>query len=119
MSRGRDLASDRARVAATRSEQDNSMLALTVSYSGQFEFLERRQCTAGLGGYRRPWLIIFVLLYLTFSRFGCRALLIHGQPCPSPYSGGILAALLVRLQLVGGHWGRLYRLGRAVSADLG
>ena len=61
-------------------------MAQSVSYSGQYEYLERanarltRVVLASL-------LIIFVLLYLTFSRFG-EALLIM-VTLPFALSGGV------------------------------
>jgi len=48
---GRDLGIERARCKPRRRRAVHSMLAMTVSYSGQFEFLERCQCH-GCGWYR-------------------------------------------------------------------
>ncbi|MEB3736147.1 efflux RND transporter permease subunit [Halopseudomonas pachastrellae] len=79
--RGRDLASTVRELQQRVAERVQLDAGMTVSYSGQFEFLERANA-------RLAWvvpatlLIIFVLLYLTFSRFG-EALLIMA-PCPLP-----------------------------------
>jgi len=84
--RGRDLASTVRELQQRVAEQVQLDAGMTVSYSGQFEFLERANA-------RLAWvvpatlLIIFVLLYLTFSRFG-EALLIMAT-LPFALSGGI------------------------------
>lgn len=65
--RGRDLASTVRELQQRVAQRVQLDAGMTVSYSGQFEFLERANA-------RLAWvvpatlLIIFVLLYLTFSR---------------------------------------------------
>ena len=81
----------------------------SISWSGQFEFLER--ATAKLK-IVVPFtlLIIFVLLYLTFRRFD-EALLIMAA-LPFALIGGIWLLYLLGLQPVGGRGRRLHRAGR-------
>ncbi|MFV9657484.1 efflux RND transporter permease subunit [Pseudomonas sp. NY15366] len=84
--RGRDLASTVRELQQRVAERVKLDAGMTVSYSGQFEYLERANA-------RLSWvvpatlLIIFVLLYLTFSRFS-EALLIMAT-LPFALSGGI------------------------------
>jgi Cu(I)/Ag(I) efflux system membrane protein CusA/SilA len=81
----------------------------SVSWSGQFEFLERarRGCKLVV-----PFtlLIIFVLLYLTFRRLD-EALLIMAT-LPFALIGGMWLLWALGYQHVGGRRGRLYRAGR-------
>jgi Cu(I)/Ag(I) efflux system membrane protein CusA/SilA len=83
--RGRDIASVVADLRQVVSEQVKLQPGMSLSYSGQFEFLERANA-------RLKWvvpgtlLIIFVLLYLTFARFD-EALLIMAT-LPFALAGG-------------------------------
>jgi Cu(I)/Ag(I) efflux system membrane protein CusA/SilA len=83
--RDRDIASVVADLRQVVSEQVKLQPGMSLSYSGQFEFLERANA-------RLKWvipatlLIIFVLLYLTFSRLD-EALLIMAT-LPFALSGG-------------------------------
>ncbi|CAD5379141.1 Cobalt-zinc-cadmium resistance protein CzcA; Cation efflux system protein CusA [Pseudomonas sp. OF001] len=84
--RGRDLASTVRELQQRVAENVKPGAGMTVSYSGQFEYLERANA-------RLAWvvpatlLIIFVLLYLTFNRLS-EALLIM-VTLPFALSGGI------------------------------
>ncbi|MDB6145076.1 MAG: CzcA family heavy metal efflux protein [Pseudomonas sp.] len=84
--RGRDLASVAKDLQQQVAQKVRLKPGMTVSYSGQYEYLER--ATA-----RLTWvvpatlLIIFVLLYLTFGRFS-EALLIMAT-LPFALSGGV------------------------------
>ncbi|MCF5031459.1 MULTISPECIES: efflux RND transporter permease subunit [Pseudomonas syringae group] len=84
--RGRDLASTVRELQQRVSEAVKPSEGMTISYSGQFEFLER-------ANERLTWvvpatlLIIFVLLYLTFNRVS-EALLIMAT-LPFALSGGV------------------------------
>ncbi|WP_397452643.1 efflux RND transporter permease subunit [Pseudomonas sp. NA-150] len=84
--RGRDLASTAKDLQQQVALKVKLKPGMTVSYSGQYEFLERANA-------RLTWvvpatlLIIFVLLYLTFSRFS-EALLIM-VTLPFALSGGV------------------------------
>jgi len=69
------------------------------------------------GWYRRPCLIIFVLLYLTFRPLG-EALLDHGNPALRPIGRHLAASNWFGFQLVGWHWGRFIALA-GVSARIG
>jgi Cu/Ag efflux pump CusA len=84
----------------------------SISWSGQFEFLER--ATAKLKVVV-PFtlLIIFVLLYLTFKRFE-EAAADHGHAAVRA-GGRHLAALPAGLQPVGGRCGGLHRAGRRLG----
>ncbi|MHC8371649.1 efflux RND transporter permease subunit [Pseudomonas sp. MDT1-85] len=83
--RGRDIASVVADLRRVVNEQVKLQPGMSLSYSGQFEFLERANA-------RLKWvvpatlLIIFVLLYLTFARFD-EALLIMAT-LPFALAGG-------------------------------
>ena len=85
--RGRDLASTVRELQQRVAEQVQLDAGMTVSYSGQFEFLERANA-------RLAWvvpatlLIIFVLLYLTFSRFGEALLIMATLPLPYRAASG-------------------------------
>jgi Cu(I)/Ag(I) efflux system membrane protein CusA/SilA len=84
--RDRDMA---AVVADLRKQIDNEVeLApgMSISYSGQFEFMERANARLKLV-VPATLMIIFVLLYLTFRRFD-EALLIMGT-LPFALTGGI------------------------------
>jgi copper/silver efflux system protein len=84
--RGRDLAAvanDLRRTVATEVKLEPGM---SVAYSGQFEFLERANARLKLV-VPATLLIIFVLLYLTFSRFD-EALLIMAT-LPFALTGGV------------------------------
>lgn len=84
--RGRDLASTVRELQQRVAESVTPVAGMSISYSGQFEFLERANA-------RLMWvvpatlLIIFVLLYLTFGRFS-EALLIMAT-LPFALSGGV------------------------------
>ena len=84
--RGRDLSSTVADLRAAVAKEVKLETGMSLSYSGQFEFLERANA-------RLKWvvpgtlMIIFVLLYLTFGRFD-EALLILAT-LPFALTGGI------------------------------
>ena len=84
--RDRDLASTVRELQQRVAESVQPDAGMTISYSGQFEFLERANA-------RLTWvvpatlLIIFVLLYLTFSRLA-EALLIMAT-LPFALTGGV------------------------------
>jgi len=84
--RGRDLASTVRELQQRVAESVKPDAGMTISYSGQFEFLQR-------ANERLTWvvpatlLIIFVLLYLTFNRFS-EALLIMAT-LPFALTGGV------------------------------
>lgn len=84
--RGRDIAAVVADLRRAVSEQVRLQPGMSLSYSGQFEFLERANA-------RLAWLvpatllIILVLLYLTFTRFD-EALLIMAT-LPFALTGGV------------------------------
>ena len=84
--RDRDLASTVRELQQRVSESVQPDAGMTISYSGQFEFLERANA-------RLTWvvpatlLIIFVLLYLTFNRLA-EALLIMAT-LPFALTGGV------------------------------
>jgi Cu(I)/Ag(I) efflux system membrane protein CusA/SilA len=83
--RGRDIASVVADLRRVVSEQVKLQPGMSLSYSGQFEFLERANARLKLV-VPATLLIIFVLLYLTFARFD-EALLIMAT-LPFALSGG-------------------------------
>ena len=99
--RGRDLASTVADLRAAVTAQIKLEPSVSLAYSGQFEFLERANA-------RLKWvvpatlLIIFVLLYLTFSRLDEAALIM----CTLPFA------------LTGGVW-FLYWMGFNLSVATG
>jgi Cu(I)/Ag(I) efflux system membrane protein CusA/SilA len=84
--RGRDLASVVADLRAAIDEQVTLQPGISLSYSGQFEFLERANARLKLV-VPATLLIIFVLLYLCFARFG-EALLIMAT-LPFALTGGV------------------------------
>jgi len=75
--RGRDIASVVADLRRVVSEQVKLQPGMSLSYSGQFEFLERANARLKLV-VPATLLIIFVLLYLTFARLD-EALLIMAR----------------------------------------
>ena len=83
--RGRDIASVVADLRRVVNEQVKLQPGMSLSYSGQFEFLERANARLKLV-VPATLLIIFVLLYLTFSRFD-EALLIMAT-LPFALTGG-------------------------------
>ncbi|BBP78216.1 cation transporter [Pseudomonas sp. Ost2] len=84
--RGRDLASTARDLQQQVAQQVQLKPGMTVSYSGQYEFLERANA-------RLMWvvpatlLIIFVLLYLIFGRFSEAGLIM--VTLPFALSGGV------------------------------
>ncbi|MNF47257.1 Cation efflux system protein CusA [compost metagenome] len=84
--RGRDLASVVADLRAAIDAQVTLQPGISLSYSGQFEFLERANARLKLV-VPATLLIIFVLLYLCFGRFG-EALLIMAT-LPFALTGGV------------------------------
>ena len=94
--RGRDMAAvvnDLRREIASGIQLDSGM---SISYSGQFEFMERANAKLKLV-VPATLLIIFVLLYLTFARFG-DALLIMAT-LPFALTGGVWLLYLVDYHL--------------------
>jgi Cu(I)/Ag(I) efflux system membrane protein CusA/SilA len=83
--RGRDIASVVADLRQVVSEQVKLQPGMSLSYSGQFEFLERANARLKQV-VPATLLIIFVLLYLTFARFD-EALLIMAT-LPFALAGG-------------------------------
>jgi Cu(I)/Ag(I) efflux system membrane protein CusA/SilA len=84
--RGRDLASVVADLRAAIDAQVTLQPGISLSYSGQFEFLERANARLKLV-VPATLLIIFVLLYLCFARFS-EALLIMAT-LPFALTGGV------------------------------
>lgn len=84
--RGRDIASVVADLRKVVSEQVELKPRMSLTYSGQFEFLERANARLKLV-VPATLLIIFVLLYLTFARFD-EALLIMAT-LPFALTGGM------------------------------
>jgi len=84
--RGRDLASVVADLRHAVARQVTLAPGMSLAYSGQFEFLERANARLKLV-VPATLLIIFVLLYLTFSRFD-EALLIMAT-LPFALTGGV------------------------------
>ncbi|KAA0963689.1 efflux RND transporter permease subunit [Pseudomonas sp. ANT_H12B] len=99
--RGRDIASVVADLRRVVSEQVKLQPGMSLSYSGQFEFLERANARLKLV-VPATLLIIFVLLYLTFSRFDEALLIMATLP----------------FALTGGAW-FLYLLGFNLSVATG
>jgi Cu(I)/Ag(I) efflux system membrane protein CusA/SilA len=99
--RGRDLASVVADLRQAIGEQVELQPGMSLSYSGQFEFLERANARLKLV-VPATLLIIFVLLYLCFARFGEALLIMATLP----------------FALVGGVW-FLYLLGYNLSVATG
>lgn len=94
--RGRDLASTARDLQQQVARQVKLKAGMTVSYSGQYEFLERANA-------RLMWvvpatlLIIFVLLYLTFGRFSEAGLIM--LTLPFALSGGVWLLYLLGFNL--------------------
>lgn len=99
--RGRDIASVVADLRRVVSEQVKLQPGMSLSYSGQFEFLERANARLKLV-VPATLLIIFVLLYLTFARFDEALLIMATLP----------------FALAGGAW-FLYGLGFNLSVATG
>lgn len=94
--RGRDIASVVADLRKVVSEQVKLQPGMSLSYSGQFEFLERANARLKLV-VPATLLIIFVLLYLTFARFD-EALLIMAT-LPFALTGGVWFLYLLGFNL--------------------
>ncbi|NDU86540.1 MAG: efflux RND transporter permease subunit, partial [Ferrovum sp.] len=94
--RGRDLASVVADVRRAVSHEVTLSPGVSVTYSGQFEFLERANERLKVV-VPATLLIIFVLLYLTFRRLD-EALLIMGT-LPFALTGGIWLLYLLHYNL--------------------
>ncbi len=99
--RGRDLASVVADLRTAIDAQVKLQPGISLSYSGQFEFLERANARLKLV-VPATLLIIFVLLYLCFARFSEAALIMATLP----------------FALTGGVW-FLYLLGYHMSVATG
>ncbi|EJM09248.1 heavy metal efflux pump, cobalt-zinc-cadmium [Pseudomonas sp. GM18] len=99
--RGRDIASVVADLRRVVNEQVKLQPGMSLSYSGQFEFLERANARLKLV-VPATLLIIFVLLYLTFARFDEALLIMATLP----------------FALAGGAW-FLYGLGFNLSVATG
>ena len=99
--RGRDIASVVADLRRVVSEQVKLQPGMSLSYSGQFEFLERANARLKLV-VPATLLIIFILLYLTFARFDEALLIMATLP----------------FALTGGAW-FLYLLGFNLSVATG
>ncbi|MFJ2363388.1 efflux RND transporter permease subunit [Pseudomonas sp. NPDC087697] len=99
--RGRDIASVVADLRRVVGEQVKLQPGMSLSYSGQFEFLERANARLKLV-VPATLLIIFVLLYLTFARFDEAVLIMATLP----------------FALTGGAW-FLYLLGYNLSVATG
>jgi Cu(I)/Ag(I) efflux system membrane protein CusA/SilA len=84
--RGRDLASTVADLQSAVSAQVRLLPGMSISYSGQFEFLERANARLQLVA-PATLLIIFVLLFFTFRRFDEAALIM--VTLPFALTGGI------------------------------
>jgi Cu(I)/Ag(I) efflux system membrane protein CusA/SilA len=84
--RGRDMAAVVRDLRERISEGVQLESGMSISYSGQFEFMERANAKLKLV-VPATLLIIFVLLYLTFARFG-EALLIMAT-LPFALTGGV------------------------------
>jgi len=99
--RGRDLASVVRDLRRAINQQVKLQPGMSLSYSGQFEFLERANARLKLV-VPATLLIIFVLLYLTFARFDEAFLIMATLP----------------FALTGGAW-FLYLLGYNLSVATG
>ncbi|EPA96841.1 MULTISPECIES: efflux RND transporter permease subunit [unclassified Pseudomonas] len=99
--RGRDIASVVADLRQVVNEQVKLQPGMSLSYSGQFEFLERANARLKLV-VPATLLIILVLLYLTFARFDEALLIMATLP----------------FALTGGAW-FLYLLGFNLSVATG
>jgi len=100
-SRGRDIASVVSDLRDQISKNVQLQPGMSISYAGQFEFMERANAKLKLV-VPATLLIIFVLLYLTFSRFGEALLIMATLP----------------FALTGGAW-FLYLLGYNLSVATG
>ncbi|HDY98581.1 MAG TPA: efflux RND transporter permease subunit [Pseudomonas sabulinigri] len=100
-SRGRDIASVVSDLRDQIGESVQLQPGMSISYAGQFEFMERANAQLKLV-VPATLLIIFVLLYLTFSRFGEALLIMATLP----------------FALTGGAW-FLYLLGYNLSVATG
>ncbi|MGP0016583.1 efflux RND transporter permease subunit [Pseudomonas sp.] len=113
--RGRDLASTARDLQQQVAQQVKLKAGMTVSYSGQYEFLERANA-------RLMWvvpatlLIIFVLLYLTFGRFSEAGLIM--LTLPFALSGGVWLLYLLGFNLSVATGGGFIALA-GVSAEFG
>ena len=94
--RGRDIASVVADLRQAVSANVELLPGMSLSYSGQFEFLERANARLKLV-VPATLLIIFVLLYLTFGRFD-EALLIM-LTLPFALTGGVWFLYLMGFNL--------------------
>ena len=94
--RGRDLASVVGDLRSAIKAQVQLQPGMSLSYSGQFEFLERANARLKLV-VPATLLIIFVLLYLTFARFD-EALLIMAT-LPFALTGGVWFLYLLGFNL--------------------
>ncbi|MFI8481550.1 efflux RND transporter permease subunit [Pseudomonas sp. NPDC078700] len=94
--RGRDLASVVVDLRNTLEQQVTLQPGMSLSYAGQFEFLQRANERLKLA-VPATLVIIFVLLYLTFSRFS-EALLIM-TTLPFALTGGIWLLYLLDYNL--------------------
>ncbi|MFC5698566.1 efflux RND transporter permease subunit [Pseudomonas sp. GCM10022186] len=94
--RGRDLASVVADLRRTVADSVRLSPGMSLSYSGQFEFLERANARLKLV-VPATLAIIFVLLYLTFGRFD-EALLIMAT-LPFALTGGVWLLYLMGFNL--------------------
>ncbi len=99
--RGRDLASTVADLQAALNSKVKLEPGMSLAYSGQFEFMERANARLKLV-VPATLLIIFVLLYLTFSRFDEAFLIMATLP----------------FALTGGVW-FLYAMGYQLSVATG
>jgi len=99
--RGRDIASVVADLRQAVSDQVPLLPGVSLSYSGQFEYLERANARLKLA-VPATLLIIFVLLYLTFGRF----------------DEALLIMLTLPFALTGGVW-FLYLMGYNLSVATG
>ncbi|MCG8911061.1 efflux RND transporter permease subunit [Pseudomonas sp. DP-17] len=99
--RGRDIASVVADLRKVVSEQVELKPRMSLTYSGQFEFLERANARLKLV-VPATLVIIFVLLYLTFARF----------------DEALLIMVTLPFALTGGMW-FLYVLGYNLSVATG
>ncbi|QBC31814.1 efflux RND transporter permease subunit [Pandoraea sp. XY-2] len=99
--RGRDLASVAGDLRATVAREVKLEPGMSIAYSGQFEYLERAAARLKLV-VPATLVIIFVLLFMTFSRFDEAALIMTTLP----------------FALVGGIW-VLYLLGYNMSVATG
>lgn len=84
--RGRDLASVVADLKAAVSRQIQMKPGMSLTYSGQFEYLERANARLRVV-VPATLLIIFVLLYFTFDRFDDAALIM--ATLPFALTGGV------------------------------